>query len=81
MATPDPSYNPDLPADNSPVSSIELRNQFQGLNALITAAAEGTHESIGGVSALDLTVSDPPTAEEVTQVKDKLNELLAALKS
>ena len=33
------SFNPNLPANNSPIVSAELRNQFNGLKALIDDAA------------------------------------------
>lgn len=81
MATPDPTYNPDLPADEALASAAELRGQFQGLQVLIDEAKEHTHEAIAGISPLDLEISDPPTQDEVTQVKDRLNELIAALKT
>jgi hypothetical protein len=31
------AFNPNLPANNSPIASLELRNQFNGLKALIDA--------------------------------------------
>jgi hypothetical protein len=33
------AYDPTLPANNSPIVSAELRNQFAGLKALIDAQA------------------------------------------
>ena len=69
-------YDPTKPANNAPVSSSELRNQFAGLNDLIDARAP----RVDGVNALsyapDVVFQDPVTADLVA----KLNELINALK-
>jgi hypothetical protein len=58
-----PILDPSLPADHSPLSSGEMRGQFQ--------AIQNNFDDLRGrlfaVAPLGLTVSDPPTqAEEVT---------------
>jgi hypothetical protein len=83
-------FDPTLPANNSPVSSAELRGQFTSLqtaiNDRVTAADLGTAtQELAmrplAVDALSLTVSDPPTQAEVQSIADKLNELIGALKA
>lgn len=49
-------------------------------NAQLVSAIATTAQSPGSVQPLALSFSDPPTAAELTQVQDKLNELLNALK-
>ena len=70
-----PILDPSLPADNSPLSSGEMRGQFQ-------AIADG----FGDIRArfislmpLGLTVSNPPTQADVQAIADKLDELINTL--
>src|SRR5262245_38957129 len=50
------------------------------VDARIGAALDAdTPRQVNDVQALDLDISDPPTAAEVSAVKDKLNELIEAL--
>ena len=89
-------FNPALPANNSPVSSAELRNQFTGLKSLVddcpTTTAMQTYvnsyvqtNAASNISTFEdlagFTVSDPPTQTEVQIVVNKLNELIGALKA
>jgi uncharacterized protein YpuA (DUF1002 family) len=81
-----------LPANNSPISSSELRDNFSGLKDYVDDVANDLNMNIndavnnqtaGGVSAiaeLSLTVSNPPTQAQMQQVVDKLNELIHKLK-
>jgi hypothetical protein len=83
------AYDPTKPANNSPISSVELRSQFAGLKTLIddlpasqpmtdviTANAAGP---LTGVPPPNLTVSDPPTQAEVQAVIDFLNQMYVPL--
>ena len=83
------AYDPTLPANNSPLSSAELRNQMTALKALIDQRPT-TNEALdliidnspapaGGVAPLGLVASNPPTAAQLQQVIDKLNGLISAL--
>ena len=107
-------FNPSLPANNAPISSAELREQFSGLNDLISESADNANQALtnvasdlqagidnatafmqgqlntaiqeetaalpASVSPLELTISDPPTQEEVQNIANKLDELLHVLK-
>ena len=78
------------PADNSALSSAEMRAQLMSLKSLIDACPTtalmqsyvlaNTSGQIDSVSPLALVPSDPPTDAELSQVIFKLNELIAALK-
>ena len=84
------SFDPTKPANNSPVSSSELRSQLTGLKTLIdacpTTTAMGNYvfaQSAGpcnGVDELTIGISSPPTDGEVEAIVTKLNELIVALK-
>ena len=81
-----------LPANNSPISSSELRDQFSGLKDYVDdvandlnmnindAVANQTAGSVSTVAELSLTVSNPPTQAQMQQVVDKLNQLIHKLK-
>ena len=74
-----------LPANNSPIISSELRDNFSGLKDYVDDVANDLNMNIndavlnqtaGGVSTiaeLSLTVSNPPTQAQMQQVVDKLN--------
>ena len=89
-------FNPSLPANNSPISSSELRDQLNGLNDAInacvthdglsdeiqtTVAWEGTARNLDlSIGRLDMAVSDPPTQAQVQAIADKMDELIDALR-
>ncbi len=82
-------FDPTKPAANGPVSSGELRGQFNALKALIDdcvtqsqegADIAGTALNVPGIDLLGITVSDPPTQAEVQSIVDKLNDLIGGLK-
>ncbi len=79
------SFDPSLPADNSLVDAGELRNQLNALDEEIADAnnnAEGRCFKPNAVDDLSgLTISNPPTQAQVTALRDKMNELLTALKT
>ena len=82
-------YDTTLPVDHSPIVAAELRDQFNGLNDLITdlptsanvndAIVSNTPRNCDGVAALAETISNPPTQAQVQALQNKLNELIAAL--
>jgi hypothetical protein len=83
-------FDPTLPVDHSQIVAAELRDQFNGLNDLITNSPSFddvnniiTAQAAGNcntVAALNLTVSNPPTQAQVQAIVTKLNELIAKLK-
>ena len=72
-----PVLNPNLPLDNSPIRSGELRDQFQGIADTFTLV----RNNFMAVGPLGLTVSDPPTQAEVQSIADKIDELIGALQN
>ena len=83
-------FDPTKPANNSLVSSSELRGQFTSLKTEIDAKATstdlnnaiaGTSSNSNGVGDLSgFVASDPPLQSEVQTLADKLNELINALR-
>jgi hypothetical protein len=75
---PDPIFDPTLPADHAPLSSAQMRGQFQAiLNRF--EAHEAYFFNYGHISPLGLTVSDPPTRAEMQAIADKLDEVIINL--
>lgn len=83
-------YDSTKPANNSPISSAELRSQFAGLKEEIEQRViyadlyDGINNSSAGpvndVAPLNLAVSNPPTQLEVQLIAERFDTLLAALK-
>ena len=76
------AYDPTLPANNSLISSSEVRNQFSGLNELIIGLqdqCDDTPHHTNGIAQLSLTISNPPTQAQVESIHDKINEMLTAM--
>jgi len=83
------AFDPTKPANNSPLSSQEMRGQFTALKDLIdqrptsddltAAIAGGSANNIEGMADLSLTLSDPPTHAQVQEILTKLNQLIDAL--
>ncbi len=67
-----PVLDPSLPADNSALSSAQMRRQFQ--------AIQDRFDRPAAVAELELIVSDPPTQAEVQAIAYKLDELIRALR-
>jgi len=55
------AYDPNLPANNSPISSAELRAQFAGLKALIDAQQ-------AQITALQSALGGKTSSDDVTQM-------------
>ena len=70
-----PILDPTLPADNSPLSSGEMRGQFQAISGMF----EDIRGRLTSLTPLGLTVSNPPTQAEVQAIADKLDELINTL--
>ena len=82
-------FDSTLPVANAPVSSSELRNQFNGLQSNIQGRAYeddcvnrfymcAVNPAV--VEGLGMVVGDPPSAGQVQAIADKLDELIAVLK-
>jgi hypothetical protein len=86
---PDPSFDPSLPADNAPILSAELRDQFNSLKDLIDGLpASGPmsdaiiSRSVGnsaGIAQVNVPISNPPTQAQVVAIQDKLDALIGIL--
>jgi hypothetical protein len=77
-----PIFDPTIPVDNSWIASGELRDQFNSLNdhcSDLDSSLEGRAFKPSGVDPLSSPISNPPTQAQVTEIRDKINELLAAL--
>ena len=82
------AFDPTKPANNSPVSSAELRSQLTSLKALIDTKADAaavsaqigaeTSGSMSGVAYPSVTISNPPTQAEVLALANKIVEMLDA---
>jgi hypothetical protein len=70
-----PILDPSLPADHSPLSSGEMRGQFQA----IASSLDDIRGRLIAVTPLGLTVSNPPTQAQVQAIADKLDELITGL--
>jgi hypothetical protein len=83
------AFDPTLPVNNSQISSSELRNQLNGLKAIIdsnaSTAATNLVNAIAGtaqnpaVNQLGGSISNPPTQAQVQAIQNKINELIIAL--
>jgi len=84
------AYDPNLPANNSPIVSAELRSQLAGLKELIDQklsqpdAVQLISERAAGecslVAELQMTVSNPPTQAQVQAIANRFDLLLFYLK-
>ena len=70
-----PILDPSLPADHSPLSSGEMRGQFQAIQNNF----DDLRARLIAVTPLGLTVSNPPTKADVQALADKLDELINSL--
>ena len=68
-------FNANVPADHSPLSSAQMRNQFQAIQDNVDAV----REQLQVVQPLGLTVSNPPTQAQVQAIANKLDELINTL--
>ena len=78
------AFNSTLPVDHSPIVAAELRSQFNALKALIDAQQtrwDTLATQLADINPLNMTVSDPPTVNEVQSLVYQLDAILAAIKA
>ena len=77
-------FDPSKPANSSPLSSAEMRGQFNSLNQAITdavnAAIAGTSNNSNGVATLGQSANAGYDPGQMQAVLDKLDELITALR-
>ena len=83
-------FDPNLPADHSPIVAAELRNQFNNLNTQIgtlpagpdvdNAIRDQAAKNVDALTPLAQSISSPPTQAQVQALQDKLNALITALR-
>ena len=79
------AFNANLPQANSPISSAELRDQFNALKALIdqrptmAEVTSSTAANVNNIEPVTTTFSNPPTQADLVTIAVKLNELLNQL--
>ncbi len=84
------AYDPNKPANNSPISSAELRSQLTGLkeqldqrptmDAVLQAIDQHAAKPCSGVQELEFVIANPPTQSQVQAMADKIDEILFHLK-
>jgi hypothetical protein len=77
-----PTFNPNLPADHSPLSSAEMRDQLNALQAQIEDLAAQVANCAPRPTALapmNIPISNPPTQSQVDQIREQLDVLLTTL--
>ena len=84
------SYDPNLPANHSPIVSAELRNQFNALKALIDAqgvqiaalqSALDTRAFKPTMGEFDPGFSDPPTFADLQKIQAVINDMIGQLEN
>lgn len=82
------AYNPNLPASHAPIVSQELRDQFNGLKALIDAqaaqitalqAALNSKVTRAAMGEFDPGYSDPPTYADLMKLQGAINDIIGAI--
>jgi hypothetical protein len=83
------AFDPNLPAENSPLDSQQMRDQFASLKTLIdqhpttldvdAMINSETAVNVDAIQPLLLAVSNPPTQVQMQAIVAKLNELIGAL--
>ena len=76
------AFNPAIPVDGSVIDAGELRTQFGVLEAeiqMLDLRMEVQEQRGFGIDPLSVTITEPPTQEQVQAVVDKLNELIASM--
>ena len=86
-------FDPNLPANNTPLVSAEMRAQLNALNddiqtrstvnlmnATVASAVSGTSNNSNGVATLDMSADSSYSQGQLQDVMNKLDELIAALR-
>jgi len=78
---PAPQFDPNLPANNSPIVAAELRNQLNALQAQITALQQlvGSRATMPTLGEFDPGFNDPPTTGDLENVRGYFNTLVQQL--
>ena len=78
------SFDPSKPANNSPLSSSEMRNQLNGLNQnindTVNSAISGTSNNSNGVATMGQSADPNYQQWQMQMLFDKLDELINALR-
>ena len=82
------AFDPTKPVENSPLDAAEMRNQFNGLKALIDAQAAqivdlqtqlANKAILPTAQPYDQSISNPPTQADIQNLVDWLNNMLGEL--
>ena len=81
-------FDPNKPAEDSPLDAAEVRNQFNALKDLIDAQAAqiadlqtqlATRATNPGMPHMSIAFSNPPTAAQLNDAQSFINDLVDAL--
>ena len=78
---PGPAFNPNLPANNSPIVAAELRNQLNALQDQITALQQqvGSRAARPDLGEFDPGFTTTPTAADLLTIQGFINTLVQQL--
>jgi len=77
-------YDPNFPPDNQPLNAAPFRDQNNALKALNDAQQtkwDTLAAQLANITPLNMTVSDPPTVNEVQSLVYQMDAILAAMQS
>ena len=84
------AFDPTKPVEDSPLDAAEMRDQFNGLKALIDAqqaqitalqAAVAGKASMPQMGGFNPDIHDPPTTADLVAFSDGINQLLQELQN
>jgi len=78
------AFDPTKPVAGAEIDANELRDQYNALKALYDAQQakwDTLAAQLAGIDPLNMTVSDPPTVNEVQSLVYQMDAILAAMKS
>ena len=78
------AFDPTLPVEDSELDDGQMRDQLNALKALndaLQAKWDTLAAQLAGIDPLNMTVSDPPTVNEVQSLVYQMDAILAAMKS
>ena len=78
------AFDPTKPVAGAEIDANELRDQYNALKALYDAQQakwDTLAAQLADIGPLNLTVSDPPTMNEVQSIVYQADAILAALKA
>jgi len=78
------AFDPTKPVAGAEIDANELRDQYNALKALYDAQQakwDTLAAQLAGIDPLNMTVSDPPTVNEVQSLVYQMDAILAAIKS